>query len=306
MLRNSVTLLAAVALVAGLTTSAGAHSGDMFDIPSLPSDISSGVAVDGDLSDWKDFAFTEGHWTMSRMLDANRGWLSTAASFLGTDVDQGPEGTAGTDEDLGATFYAAWDDNFLYFGMEATDNAVDNSSSGDEILGAWTRETFGLYIDAPHDGDSATYIRGDYNYWFTAWDTPDPRAMPFRHGEGETENVWTHLPNLPERMYAYARPPVDASAFNFDDPYGANFTIEVRLAHASAFEFSPEVLPIEGKTMGMGFLITSSDGEGSSGREQLAIYMASDDDGTWSDFTFVRSDVAVETSSWGTIKTMFK
>ncbi len=306
MLRNSVMLLAAVALVAGLATSAGAHNGDEFDIPSLPSDISAGVTVDGDLSDWKDYAFTEGHWTLSRMLDANRAWFSTQNSWLGTDVDHGPEGTAGTDEDLGATFYAAWDDNFLYVGMEATDNAVDNSSSGDEILGAWTRESFGLFIDAVHDGDGIDQIRGDYVWFLTAWETPDARGMPWLHGEGETANNWTlGLPT--DQEYDYARPPVDPSAFNFDDPYGANYSLEVRFPHASMFKFSPEVLPIGGKTMGGAFLITSSDGEGASGREQLAVYMASGDDGTYADFTFVQGEgVAVETASWRSIKAMFK
>ena len=309
MLRNSVMLLAAVALVAGLTTSAGAHNGDAFDIPSLPSDISAGVAVDGDLSDWKDFAFTEGHWTYSRMSESGRPWFNTNCTTLVTDPDTGPEGTPGTDDDLGGTFYQAWDDNYLYFGLEATDNAVDNTSRGDDYLGAWNRETFGLFIDALHDGDTNAYIRGDYNWWFTAWDTEDTRPMPHRHGEGETENVWTELSPSDEEMWAHARPPTDSSADNFDDTYGANWTMEVRLAHASAFKFSPEVLPIEGKTMGMGLLVTSSDGEG-FGDEQLCAYIGSDDDGSWGDFTFVRTDegppVSVETASWRTIKAMFK
>ena len=131
--------------------------------------------------------------------------------------------------------------------------------------------------------------------------------MPWRVGEGENVNVWVELQNTDEQGWAYARPPVDASAFNFDDPYGANFTIEVRLAHAAAFTYSPEVLPIEGKTMGLGMIVTSSDGEG-FGDEQICVYMNSGDDADWGDMTFVRTEeiVSVETASWRTIKGMFR
>jgi len=75
--------------------------------------------IDGDLSEWKDFAFTDGVWDLARLRQAP--WYDPAVNRLTIH----PGETGRPEEDLNARYYMAWDDEYLYLGAEVHDNVND-------------------------------------------------------------------------------------------------------------------------------------------------------------------------------------
>ncbi|MFQ6099101.1 MAG: sugar-binding protein, partial [Armatimonadota bacterium] len=99
--------------------------------------LSRAVVVDGDLSDWPfraDFHLTEEH----QVVDV-RGWSR---------------------HDLSAVACTAWDDDFLYLGVEVTDDEHVQMETGELI---WTGDSVQFAIDALGNGGHA-YDDDDYEY----------------------------------------------------------------------------------------------------------------------------------------------
>ena len=69
------------------------------------------ATIDGDLSEWKNHAFTDGLWDMARLRQTP--WYDPAINRL---TDHGNE--PALQDDLAARYYMAWDDRFLYLGAE--------------------------------------------------------------------------------------------------------------------------------------------------------------------------------------------
>src|SRR5690242_14816137 len=76
--------------------------------------------IDGDLSEWKSVAFTDGLWDLARVRHAP--WFDPAINRL---TDHG--GEPSPVDDLRARYYLAWDETYLYFGAEVHDNINDTN-----------------------------------------------------------------------------------------------------------------------------------------------------------------------------------
>src|SRR5581483_2557253 len=77
--------------------------------------------IDGDLSEWKYLAFTDGVWDILRVHQAP--WYDPKINRL-TAHNSADSATA-PEDDLQARYYMAWDDGYLYLGAEVKDNAND-------------------------------------------------------------------------------------------------------------------------------------------------------------------------------------
>ena len=228
MWHQKLAFLTVLALVAGLAATAGAHLGpsESFDIYKLPTGAASPV-MDGDLSDWKEWGNElGGEWTIQRI--EQQSWFTACSMFNDTGVE--PAGTALTPEDLATQNYMAWDDNFVYLGVEVFDNVYDPGEAGESGV----EEAIALHLDTLHDGDGNTWVQGDFMLWTRI--TPARNEMFVRGWDAAGDEI-AGADGSVEGMSATAisqsvqwefmKPPVDQTAHNFDDPYGANYTFEV-------------------------------------------------------------------------------
>src|SRR3954471_21931091 len=74
--------------------------------------------IDGDLSEWKSFAFTDGLWDLARVRHGP--WFDPAINRL---TDHG--GEPSPVDDVRARYYLAGDETYLYLGAEVHDNIND-------------------------------------------------------------------------------------------------------------------------------------------------------------------------------------
>ena len=100
----------AILLIASARMAGWAEEG-VISVPRL----SQPPVIDGDLSEWKALAFTDGEWTLDRLRQTP--WYDPERNRLTIHENESP-----LDEDLRATYYVAWDQEYLYLGAEAHDN----------------------------------------------------------------------------------------------------------------------------------------------------------------------------------------
>src|SRR5262245_50686222 len=103
-------MLILIALIAALE-SAAAQKPDPYHYPIRVPRLERQPTIDGDLSEWKRYAFTDGLWDIARL--SQTPWYDPAINRL---TDHGNE--PAPEDDLAARYYLAWDDRFLYFGAE--------------------------------------------------------------------------------------------------------------------------------------------------------------------------------------------
>lgn len=89
--------------VLALAGPASAHLGTVWELPKLPQGVV--PTIDGDPSEWTDFAWTDGLWTWERVQDQP---YFTEVSHMKPPTEFEPEGTGGTSDDFSAELFAAW------------------------------------------------------------------------------------------------------------------------------------------------------------------------------------------------------
>src|SRR5437660_6011611 len=101
---------------AGLALMAGQKQ-DPYNYPIRVPRLERAPAIDGNLSEWKYVAFTDGLWDILRLRQAP--WYDPSINRL-TDHSSAPSVSAGIEpkeppieEDLQARYYTAWDDKYL-------------------------------------------------------------------------------------------------------------------------------------------------------------------------------------------------
>ena len=305
MWRKTLVCVSALALVAGLTATAGAHLGPdvAFDVPKLPAGAT--VTIDGDLSEWRDWASDlGGAWTIQRI--EQQPWLTACNQWA--DHGMEPEGTALTPEDLRTVNYLAWDDNFLYFGAEVFDNVFDDGTAADGAI----QDGVGLFLDGFHDGDGRPWVLGDAQFFHWPNGGPTRPLTRIRVFDDAGEDIMlAELDAIVEPNDMLTIPPVDPTAHNFVDPYGANWTFEVKYPIADVFApFWPNNVPAVGTTWGVMVIIIDPDGTSGWG-SQFCLFNGGDgnEDQFFGDITFVGplgGPVSVEGTTWGTVKALFQ
>lgn len=103
----------------------------------------SDIVIDGDLSDWKGYRF----------------------GVVGQDdfdVIEYVKGAHASFDDLGARFFAAWDEDALYLAVEVRDDVHHQPNT---LGGTWAGDSVQLFIDAFRDGqETSLNMQDDYAY----------------------------------------------------------------------------------------------------------------------------------------------
>ena len=140
---------------------ASTHAQEPDDILYVPK-LTEAPAIDGDLGDWKDQAYTDGIWDIYRIQHAP--WYEAGRRNRLTDHGNEPH----PEDDLRARYYVAWDDTYLYFGAEVVDN-VNDLDDPDHAPHRWMfKDSICWFLEAPRDKAPERFAQGDNAFCFIA------------------------------------------------------------------------------------------------------------------------------------------
>ncbi len=223
--------------------------------------------IDGDLSDWQEFAHHDGAWDIYRLRESQ--WYDTRRNRL---TDHGNE--PGPRDDLNARYYIAWDSLYLYLGADVKDNVNDVSESRHAPKRWYYKDAIAWFIEAPADTIDEKFGQGDNAFCFVA-DTsrPDYGAW-WRHGDAETSFIEEPLPADAVEYAIY----MDSKQINT-----ANYTVEAKINMRQTFAKSdPDwIPPQEGQVYRL--MIVHCDPDGGEYGGHFLIYGKGDADNTWTE-----------------------
>lgn len=219
--------------------------------------------IDGNLDEWKEYAFHDGIWDIYRVRNSN--WYDPRRNRL---TDHGNEPSAG--KDLASKYYMAWDSTYLYFGADVTDNVNDVNDSLHKPQRWFYKDCVCWFIEAPSDTIAELFARGDNAFCFIADKRKPPYGAWWRHGSADNAYIEQALP---------------ASAYSFTLKMGeqGNYIIEARVNMAQTLGVSDPswTVPRVGDLYRVQIVHTDPDGGQYGGH--LLIYGKGDDDKTWSE-----------------------
>ena len=246
------------------------------------------AVIDGDLSDWKDLAFTDGAWSIERLSQTS--WYDPDRNRLTLHGDESP-----LDDDLLGTYYVAWDEEYLYLGAEVQDNVNDVEDPEHEDKRWYYKDCVCWFVEAPRDAISELFGQGDNAFCFVIDASRPSYAAWWRHGGPGTR---------------YVEEPLPAHAVEYGlrmNPWGrsdGDFILEARVQMASTLgQSDPDwTSPRIGDVYGLEIVHTDPDGGGYGGH--FLIYGTGDDDSTWGEMVLGGevSRTAVQESVWARIK----
>ena len=235
--------------------------GDPLPIPRLEK----APVIDGDLSEWKYVAFTDGVWDMLRLRQAP--WYDPAINRL---TDHGNE--PAIEDDLQARYYMAWDDKYIYLGAEVKDNVNDVTDPQPEPKRWYFKDAICWFIEAPREDVAKKFAEGDNAFCFVIDARKPAEGAWWRHGApGKT----------------YIEEPLPRKAVDYAirmNPWGrskGDFILEARVEMAPTFGVSSPRwhAPRAGDVYSLEIVHTDPDGGDYGGH--MLIYGRGDDDSTW-------------------------
>lgn len=228
--------------------------------------------IDGDLSDWRDHAFSDGLWDLERLRHSP--WYDPSRNRL--TLHPGESGT-----DLEARYFIAWDNDAFYLGADVVDNVNDVSDPTHAPKRWYYKDAICWFIEAPRRASGQNFGEGDNAFCFVIDPARPPYAAWWRHG-------------APGRTYI--EEPIPPAAVQYAIRRGANgnFTLEARvLLRPTLGVSSPRwTLPRLGLEIGLEIVHTDPDGGDYGGH--FLIYGRGDDDSTWGRFTLAPPSAAVD------------
>jgi hypothetical protein len=236
-------------------------------------------AIDGDLREWKDHAFSDGVWDIERLRHAP--WYDGGQRNRLTDHGNEPR----PEDDLRARYYLAWDENNLYLGAEVHDNFNDVEDPAHEDKRWYFKDCICWFAEGPRDQAPEFFGQGDNAFCFVIDRKRPPYAAWWRHGAPHT---------------SYIEEPLPAGAVEYQlrfDPWGtgaADFVLEARVGLASTFGLSDPRWrsPQVGDEYGLEIVHTDPDGGAYGGH--FMIYGNGDDDSTWARMILVGPQKPIE------------
>ncbi len=163
--------------------------------------------IDGDLSEWKSVAFTDGLWDLTRVRHAP--WFDPAINRL---TDHG--GEPSPECDLQARYYLGWDETYLYFGAEVHDNVNDTSDPGHQPTRWYFKDAVAFFIEAPADRTSERFGQGDNAFCFVIDPAKPSYGAWWRHGTPTASCVEEVIPPSAVR-YEIRMDPVETGPWGF-------------------------------------------------------------------------------------------
>lgn len=235
------------------------------------------VRVDGDLSEWKDRAFSDGVWDIERLrhspwYDASRNRLTLHAGETGAAAD-----------DLSARYYLAWDERYLYLGAEVRDNVNDVADPAHEPKRWYFKDSICWFVEAPRTASGKNFGVGDNAFCFVIDASRPGYAAWWRHGApGKT----------------YVEEPLPAKAVDWAVRMrrkgAGDFVLEARVEMAATLGVSSPAwrAPKVGDVYGLEIVHCDPDGGDYGGH--FLIYGRGDDDATWGRMELVGASGPVE------------
>lgn len=217
------------------------------------------VTVDGDISEWREYAFSDGLWDLERLRHSP--WYDPAINRLTLH-------RAETGVDLAARYYIAWDDQFLYLGADVRDNVNDVSDPAHEPKRWYYKDAICWFIEAPRRAAGQKFGERDNAFCFVIDVTKPAYGAWWRHG-------------APGKTYIEEPLPKEAVQYAIRRGPRGDFVLEARVALASTFGVtSPDWrTPKAGDSYGLEIVHTDPDGDDYGGH--FLIYGRGDDDATW-------------------------
>jgi hypothetical protein len=228
--------------------------------------LASSPVIDGNISEWKQVAFTDGLWDIYRLRQSP--WYEPDRNRL---TDHGNEPTL--EDDLAARYYMAWDDEYLYLGAEVHDNVNDVEDPAHEDKRWYFKDAIAWFIEAPKDDVAESFASGDHAFCFVI----DPRKPKY--------GAWWRHGTVAK---SYIEEPLPAEAVDYAIRMQPNckgkgdFVLEARVKMAATFGTGDPQWrrPHVGDQYGLEIVHTDPDGGGYGGH--FLIYGKGDDDSTWS------------------------
>ena len=217
------------------------------------------VTVDGDIREWREYAFSDGLWDLDRLRHAP--WYDPARNRL--TIHGNEHGV-----DLAARYYTAWDDKYLYLGADVQDNVNDVTDPAHEPKRWYYKDAICWFIEAPRAAKGQNFGEGDNAFCFVI-DTSKPAyGAWWRHG-------------APGKTYIEEPIPKDAVQYVIRRGQRGDFVLEARVAMAPTLGVSTPKwrAPRVGDVYGLEIVHTDPDGGGYGGH--FLIYGRGDDDSTW-------------------------
>jgi hypothetical protein len=249
--------------------------------------LSTPPIIDADLGEWKEQAYTGGPWDIERL--SQMPWYNPERNRLTVHA-----GESSAEVDLRATYYAAWDDEYLYLGAEVYDNVNDVADPAHEDERWYYKDCICWFVEAPRDDAPEFFGQGDNAFCFVIDASRPAYGAWWRHGEPGRSYVEEVLP---------------AGTFDYElrlDPWGrsaADFALEARVQMAPLFSRSdPDwTPPAAGDAYSLEIVHTDPDGDGYGGH--FLVYGDGDDDSTWAEMVLVgESPTAVRAAGWAVLK----
>jgi hypothetical protein len=246
---------------------AAAQKRDPYQYPIRVPRLVRPAVVDGDLSEWKAVAFSDGLWDLARLRESP--WYDPAINRL---TDHGNE--PAPEDDLAARYYLAWDDQHLYFGAEVKDNVNDVRDPAHEPKRWYYKDAVCWFVEAPQLPQAKKFGEADNAFCFVIDPSRPPYGAWWRHG-------------APGKTYIEEPLPGDAVQYAIRmNPWGragstGDFILEARVAMAATLGVSSPQwrAPRLGDVYGLQIVHTDPDGGGYGGH--FLIYGRGDDDATW-------------------------
>ena len=252
--------MTALLLLVGL---AFAQKPDLWNYPLRVPQLQQAVTVDGDLSEWKRHAFTDGLWDIERL--RRTPWYDPAINRLTAHGNEpAPE------DDLSARYYIAWDEKYLYLGAEVRDNVNDVADPAHEPKRWYYKDSICWFIEAPRTAGAKKFGEADNAFCFVIDPAKPAYGAWWRHG-------------APGKTYIEEPLPKSAAeyAIRMTRNKSGDFVLEARVALAPTLGVSSPAwhTPRAGDIYGLEIVHCDPDGADYGGH--FLIYGRGDDDSTW-------------------------
>lgn len=221
--------------------------------------------IDGDLNEWKDFAYHDGVWDIYRL--SHSYWYRPDRNRL---TDHGNE--LRPEDDLQSRYFMGWDSTYLYFGAEVHDNVNDVSDPNHQPQRWFYKDCICWFLEAPRDTISEAFKQGDNAFCFVIDVLKPDYGSWWRHGTSRQ---------------SYIEEPIPKNAVSYEirmNPWGqspGDYILEARVNMAMTFPKSdPNWRPPKiGDIYSLEIVHTDPDGGKYGGH--LIIYGTGDDDNSW-------------------------
>ncbi len=203
-----------------------------------------------------------------------------------------------TDADFFYDVWFAWDENNLYFAVEATDNVYDVIGGGDAEY--WTRDGYFLEFDLENKRSGGTSGNGPgiiaVDFAAVPKDEQPGSIVWWNTGMGDAAANRVYGVEPETFMGIDTGVAVTAKGWNIEGLIPWNFLYQQMTKPAI----------VNGLEFPMGWICPDPDGqEGFGGQFWFGRGGASDDLSTWSVYRLVGGPTAVESATWGAIKSLF-